>query len=189
MNGARLVMLLALQDCAVLEMVASVRVGIEAAIVGQPQGAGLRLAQVSLGLGFVGRRGGGQFLQTACESLLAEPKAFVGCLADPRPHEQPMSLLRLAPEIGNGVEAAARGGDARRLNPSAAAPRKVACGEDGRQVVCCERTGLAAAAVAGRSPVAGEHPCGPLAGRVRLAGEPGVELGRGRQRRRGGYWR
>ena len=48
--------------------------------------------------------------------------------------------------------------------------------------------GLAAAAVAGRSAVAREHPGGPLAGRVRLAGEAGPEPRRGDRHRgrRGG---
>ena len=55
----------------------------------------------------------------------------------------------------------------------------MARGEHGRQVRGAERAGLPAAAVAGGSAVAGEYPGGPLAGRVRLAGEAGPEARRG----------
>ena len=55
--------------------------------------------------------------------------------------------------------------------------------EDGREVVGRKRAGLAAGSVAGRSAVAGEHPGGPLAGRIRLTGEPGAEAGRGDRHR------
>ena len=66
--------------------------------------------------------------------------------------------------------------------PRPRTPRPVARGEHGRQVRGAERSGLAAAAVAGRSAVAGEHSGGLLAGRVRLAGEPGPEPRRGDRR-------
>ena len=88
--------------------------------------------------------------------------------------------------FGNIVAALRRGGAAAgrcRAGSLAAAPRKVARGEHGRQVVGRELTGLAAAAIACGSPVAGEYPGGPLAGRVRLAGELRAEAGRGHRHR------
>ena len=67
-------------------------------------------------------------------------------------------------------------------------PRPVARGEHGRQVLGRERAGPTAATVGGRPAVAGEYPGGPLAGRVRLAGELRAEAGRGDRHRgaRGG---
>ena len=79
----------------------------------------------------------------------------------------------------HGVQTAAGGGHLVGLDTAPAPARAVACGEYGHQVRGAERAGLAAAAVAGRSAVSGEHPCGLLAGRVRLAGESGPEARRG----------
>ena len=78
-------------------------------------------------------------------------------LPDPRrpPANHPPHTAHKQQSRDHGVQEAARGGDPLELNSSAAAPRKVPRGEDGRQVVGRERTGLAAAAVAGRSAVAG----------------------------------
>ena len=59
----------------------------------------------------------------------------------------------------------------------------VARGEHGRQVRGAERAGPTAATVGGRPAVAGEYPGGPLAGRVRLAGELRAEAGRGDRHR------
>ena len=88
----------------------------------------------------------------------------------------------------HGVQTAAHGGHLVGLDAAAAPARPVARGEHGRQVRGAERAGLASTAVAGRSAVAGEDSGGPLAGRVRLAGEAGPEPRRGDRRRgrRGG---
>ena len=77
------------------------------------------------------------------------------------------------------VETPPRGGHPLRLDAAAAPARPVARGEHGRQVRGAEWAGLAAATVGGRPAVAGEYPGGPLAGRVRLAGELRAEAGRG----------
>ena len=68
--------------------------------------------------------------------------------------------------------------------PPPAPARAVARGEHGREVGGAERARLAAAAVGGGPPVAGEHPGGPFSGRIRLTAELRAEAGRGDRHRR-----
>ena len=83
----------------------------------------------------------------------------------------------------HGVEAAALAGDGVGLDAAASPARPVAGGEDGGEVRGPERAGLAAAALAGGPPVAGQDPGRPFPARARLAGEAGPEARRGHRRR------
>ena len=82
-----------------------------------------------------------------------------------------------------GIEAAALEGDLVGFDPPSAPARTMAGGEDGGEVCGPERAGLAAAALAGGSPVAGENPGGAFPGRARLSGEAGPEARRGGRHR------
>ena len=166
----------------------------EGAAQGQRRGVVGPLAYHPHTAGRLGTRGSPQRTEGARDAVLHEPHvvhfALLVGLRDPNPdhhavavggvdHVGPAQRRHLAEahpgheqqSRDHGIDTATLGGHLLGLDTTPAPARAVARGEHGREVGGAERARVAAAAVGGGPPVAGEHPGGPFSGRIRLTGD------------------